>query len=238
MPVRRLVGVRGGEWTDRACNPGWIRSRTNSKRCWSRGAGCADSKAATFCPTCWRCTRRCGCSRRSRESSPRTIMPNDPPFGCAVAEERLRLPQRSGVRFVERMLTVVQTLRLQSVRCWITSIARSWLIEPAFPLRNYSAKMGTDRLQKIKRHQFGAPIMLRRPVSRNRILRSVTSESLATSLSGSFSMSLIRAMSSADKFLILMRAPSVAYERTGDCLRGLAKQQPLPVGHRERWSRA
>ena len=36
-----------------------------------------------------------------------------PAFGRAVAEERLRLPQRSGVlRFVERMLTVVQTLRL------------------------------------------------------------------------------------------------------------------------------
>ena len=41
-----------------------------------QGCSCADSKAATFCATSWLCTRRCGCSRRSRGSSPQTTMPN------------------------------------------------------------------------------------------------------------------------------------------------------------------
>ena len=47
-----------------------------------QGCSCADSKAATFCAISWHCIRRCGCSHRSKVSSPRTTMWN---ASCAWA---------------------------------------------------------------------------------------------------------------------------------------------------------
>ena len=48
----------------------------NSKAFWSRAAAARIPRRRPFAPTSWLCTRRCGCSRRSRESSPPTIMRN------------------------------------------------------------------------------------------------------------------------------------------------------------------
>ncbi len=57
-------------------------ARANSKAFWSRVAPARIPRQPPFAPTSWRCIRRCGCSRRSRGSSPRTIMRN---ASCAWA---------------------------------------------------------------------------------------------------------------------------------------------------------
>ena len=78
-----------------------------------QGCSCADSKAATFSPISWHCIRRCGCSRRSKVSSPRTTMWNASSAWACCRKNSFGCHSAAGCRFVERMLTVVQTLRLQ-----------------------------------------------------------------------------------------------------------------------------
>ena len=48
--------------------------RANSRGFWSRVIAARIPRRRRSAPTCWRCTRRCGCSPRSRGSSPRTTM--------------------------------------------------------------------------------------------------------------------------------------------------------------------
>jgi len=73
---------RRGELDRRASKPGWTRLRANSKAFWSRVAPAQIPRQPPFAPTSWRWIRHCGCSRRSRGSSPQTIMPNG---SCAWA---------------------------------------------------------------------------------------------------------------------------------------------------------
>ena len=101
-------------WTGRACKLGWTRLRANSKAFWSRVARCADSKAATFCanvlalyPALWLFAAIEGVEPTNNHAERILrlgVLWRKNAFGCHSA---------AGCRFVERMLTVVQTLRLQ-----------------------------------------------------------------------------------------------------------------------------
>ena len=89
--------------------------RVNWSGCSGRVGDCADSKAAAFCenvlallPAVWRFVVTDGVEPTNNHAE-RLLRARG-----AVAEERLRHARvRRGCRFVERLLTVVQTRRLQ-----------------------------------------------------------------------------------------------------------------------------
>ena len=113
-----------------------------------QGRSCADSKAATFCanilalyPALWLFTTMEGVEPTNNHAERILrlgVLWRKNAFGCHSAE---------GCRFVERMLTVVQTLRLQK-RPVLDFLYRAIMAHrPAFRLRNYWATLGTERLQ-------------------------------------------------------------------------------------------
>ena len=80
-----------------------------------------------------------------------------PPLGRAVRKNSFGCHSAAGCRFVERMLTVVQTLRLQK-RPVLDYLYRAIVAHrSAFPLRNYWARAGTERLRiRLHRARFSS----------------------------------------------------------------------------------
>jgi len=72
-----------------------------------------DQTVATFCENCWRWSRRCGRSCAARVWSRRTTSGAVAAPGGVVAARSFGCVSVAGCRFVERILTVVQTRRLQ-----------------------------------------------------------------------------------------------------------------------------
>ena len=103
------------------------------------GCGCADAKVAAFCanvlamvPALWRFVVTEGMEPTNNHAERllrRGVLWRKNAFGCHSAE---------GCRFVERMLTVVQTLRLQGRSVLATCMRRWWHIAQAHLSRNYS----------------------------------------------------------------------------------------------------
>ena len=101
-------------WTDRGCKPGWTRLRANSKVFWSKVAPARIPRRRPFCanllalyPALWLFASIEGVEPTNNhvERILRLgVLWRKNSFGCHSA---------AGCRFVERMLTVVQTLRLQ-----------------------------------------------------------------------------------------------------------------------------
>ena len=102
----------GGRCRTRA---GWLfREDVRADRPGTRRVcGCAPRRRRSA-GNCWRWKRRCGRSWNTRESSRRTTWPSGCcDRRCCGVRDRFGCQSETGCRFVERMLTVVQTLRLQ-----------------------------------------------------------------------------------------------------------------------------
>ena len=100
--------------TGRSCNSGWTPRQRALERALKAGRRCADGKAATFCanvlellPAVWRFVVTEGVEPTNNHAERvlrRGVLWRKNAFGCQ---------SEAGCRFVERMLTVVQTRRLQ-----------------------------------------------------------------------------------------------------------------------------
>ena len=123
------------------------RLRANSVAFWSRVAPAQDSKATPFAnvltlyPALWLFTAIEGVEPTNNHAERLLrmgVLWRKNAFGCHSA---------AGCQFVERMLTVVKRCGCRNGRCRNTGIVRSWRIGLVFPLRNYWAKLGTERLR-------------------------------------------------------------------------------------------
>ena len=101
-------------WTGRVCKPASSGWRANSRATLEQGCGCADSKAATFCanllalyPALWLFAAIEGVEPTNNHAE-RILR-----LGVLWRKNAFGSHSAAGCRFVERMLTVVQTLRLQ-----------------------------------------------------------------------------------------------------------------------------
>jgi transposase len=86
---------RRGELDRPDCKPGWTRLRANSKVFWSKVAPALIPRRRLFAPISWGYIRRCGCSQRSKVSSPRTTTWN---ASCAWECSGGRMPLAATAR--------------------------------------------------------------------------------------------------------------------------------------------
>ncbi len=111
---RRGGTSASGRSTERDSRRRWTRAPLRSARRWSGDAAAPMPRRRRSARTCQRWIRRCGCSRRVRGSIRRTIMPSGSSAAvCCGGRMPSTAIARGGCRFAERMLTVVQTLRLR-----------------------------------------------------------------------------------------------------------------------------
>ena len=119
---------RGGGCDRRAvCNSGWTARRAPWSGLLKAGRRCADRKAAAFCenvlellPAVWRFVVTEGVEPTNNHAERvlrRGVLWRKNAFGCQ---------SEAGCRFVERLLTVVQTRRLQGRSGAATTCTRRW----------------------------------------------------------------------------------------------------------------